>query len=53
MAMMKEQKAAIRAVAREKYEDNVLVPENGDVRQTQDGCWVRAFVWVENVYLEG
>ena len=47
-----EQVARIIAVAREKYDETALIEDGADVRQEMGGCYVQAWVWVENVYIE-
>lgn len=53
-----EQCKAIIKIAREKRDTNDLpktdidIYDDATVRQEQSGCWVQAWVWVENVYIE-
>ncbi len=49
---MTEQEAHIIAVAREKYDESALIEDGAQVRQEPGGCYVQAWVWVENVYIE-
>ena len=46
----------IAIIARQKYSENPDIDvEEAEprARQEQGGCWVAAWVWVENVYIEG
>lgn len=42
----------IRAIAQEMYDDSARVEDDAPVEQHQDGCYVQAWVWVPNVYIE-
>jgi hypothetical protein len=44
--------AEIIAIAREHYDETALIEDGAQVRQEQGGCYVQAWVWLENVYIE-
>lgn len=46
------QVADVIAIAREMHDDIAKIEDDAIVKQEQGGCWVQAWVWVENVYIE-
>lgn len=42
----------IVAIAQEQHSETLEIKNDAEVRQEAGGCWVAAWVWIENVYIE-
>lgn len=48
---MANNKRWIVRLAQEEHDEKLLIRDDAEVRQEQDGCYVAAWVWVENAYI--